>query len=108
MNKKLLGELVSAALEGKSEGSESELPFEIGDKFLIRTVTYFATGEVSKIVGKFIQLSDAAWIASTGNFQAAIMEGTLDEVEPVDKMWINTDSIVDAFPWKHKLPRDRK
>jgi hypothetical protein len=86
-----------------------EVPFRVGSSYFIRTVTYFATGRVKAIVGQFIVLEDAAWIADTGRFMQAIMEGKLNEVEPVSvDMFINLNSITDAFVWKHKLPREQK
>ena len=37
------------------------------------------------------------------------MEGKLNEVEPVSvDMFININSITDAFVWKHDLPRKQK
>lgn len=80
----------------------------IGQKLFIRTVTYHMTGEVVKRMGAFIQLKDAAWIADSGKFSTAIKDGTLDEVEFVGTMWVNLSSIVDFFPWKHKLPTTTK
>lgn len=85
-----------------------KVPFEVGKAYFIRTVTYFATGKVKAIVGQFIVLDDAAWIADTGRFSDAIMKGILLEVEPVETMFINLNAISDAFPWTHKLPRDLK
>ena len=76
----------------------------VGQKLFIRTVTYHMTGEVVKRMGAFIQLKDAAWIAESGRFNEAIKNGTLNEVEPVGTAWINLSSVVDFFPWKHKLP----
>lgn len=80
----------------------------VGKKFYIRTVTYHMTGKVVKRMGAFIQLEDAAWIADSGRFSNAIKEGTLSEVEPVGTMWVNLSSVVDFFPWKHKLPQEQK
>ena len=86
-----------------------ECPFEIGGKYFFRTVTYFATGEVVAIHGDFLELGDAAWVADTGRFQQAIMDGILDEVEPVDvPMYLNMNTITDAFLWKNELPRTQK
>jgi hypothetical protein len=86
-----------------------ELPFQVGEKYFIRTVTYFVTGQVKAVVGNFLVLEDAAWIADTGRFQEAIMDGKLNEVEPVFvDVFINTQSITDAFVWKHALPREQK
>lgn len=80
----------------------------VGQKLYIRTVTYHMTGKVVKRMGAFIQMEDAAWIADSGRFSNAIKEGTLDEVEPVGTMWVNLSSIVDFFPWRHKLPTEQK
>lgn len=84
-------------------------PFEIGEKLFIRTVTYFLTGKVKDIRGKFLVLEDAAWIADTGRFMEAIEEGTFKEVEPVTSpVRVNIDTIVDAYTCYFDLPRDRK
>lgn len=80
----------------------------VGKKFYIRTVTYHCTGKVVKRMGAFIQLETAAWIADSGRFSDAIKGGTLSEVEPVGTMWVNLSSVVDFFPWKHKLPTEQK
>ena len=85
------------------------LPFEIGGKYFIRTVTYFATGEVVAIHGDFLELHSAAWVADTGRFRQAITDGILIEVEPVDvPMYLNVNSITDAFVWSHALPDSQK
>ena len=86
----------------------NELPFEVGKSYFIRTVTYHLTGKVKTIVGKFLVLEDAAWIADSGRFSNAIKKGTLNEVEPVGDAIVNTDSIADAFPWVHALPKEQK
>jgi hypothetical protein len=86
-----------------------EVPFKIGGAYFIRTVTYFATGRVKAIVGSFLVLEEAAWIADTGRFSNALASGVLDEVEPVEvDMFVNINSITDAFEWKKKLPREVK
>lgn len=80
----------------------------VGQKLFIRTVTYHMTGKVTKRMGAFIQLEDAAWIADSGRFSTALKTGTLDEVEPVGTAWVNLSSVVDFFPWKHALPKEVK
>jgi hypothetical protein len=80
----------------------------VGQKLFIRTVTYHMVGKVTKRMGSFIQLEDASWIADSGRFSNAIKEGTLDEVEPVGIAWVNLGSVVDFFPWRHKLPTEQK
>lgn len=80
----------------------------VGEKWFFRTVTYHMTGEVKKIVGRFVYLKNAAWIADSGRFMEAIKNGTLNEVEPVGEAFLNLDTVVDFFPWKHKLPNEQK
>lgn len=80
----------------------------VGGKYFFRTVTYHLTGKVDKIVGKFLVLKDAAWIADSGRFMEAIKNGTLSEIEPVGDAFLNLDTVVDFFPWKHSLPKDQK
>ena len=101
---------ISNAKKGKTKVVNGlSIPFEIGGKYFIRTVTYFATGRVSDIKGTFLILEDAAWVADTGRFREAIMTGVLNEVEPVDvPMFVNMASITDAFEWQHALPREQK
>ena len=101
--------------ELKKEGGDvsftqnHELPFKIGEAYFIRTVTYFATGRLKEVVGKFLVLEEAAFIADTGRFSNAMATGVFEEIEPVEvEMFVNSDSITDAFPWKGKLPREIK
>ena len=103
-------EALEASVEDKKtelEYRKMEVPFKVGGSYFIRTVTYFATGRVKAIVGNFLVLEDAAWIADSGRFNEAINKGILSEVEPVEvDMFVNFNSITDAFPWRHKLPRE--
>jgi hypothetical protein len=86
----------------------SDLDSFIGKKFFFRTVTYHLIGEVVKIVGPFFQLKGASWVADSGRFMEAIKDGALDEVEPVGECGVNISTIVDWFPWNHKLPTKQK
>jgi hypothetical protein len=89
--------------------TRSDYPFVVGESYFIRTVTYHMTGRVKQIVGHFLVLEDAAWIAEGERFMQAINEGKLNEVEPVKtKVLLNIETITDAFPWIHHLPRDQK
>lgn len=97
-------ELIKDQLSADELVDISTLDDLVGQKLFIRTITYHLTGKVVKRMGTFIQLEDAAWIADSGRFSQAIKEGTLDEVEPVGTAWVNLSSVVDFFPWKHKLP----
>lgn len=93
-----------------TEGQKSsELPFEIGESYFFRTMTFHLTGKVKEIKGNFLVLEEAAWIADSGRFNEAINKGELSEVEPVEvETYLNVNSITDAFEWKHKLPREVK
>jgi hypothetical protein len=104
-----LKEQLESVNEDDCTPTTSAVPFQIGKKYYIRTVTYHATGKVKRIKGGFLVLTDAAWIADSGRFREAIMNGVLSEVEPVEvEMYLNIASITDAFEWKHKLPREQK
>jgi hypothetical protein len=80
----------------------------IGSKLFIRTVTYHLVGKVVAVSGTLIELSDASWVADSGRFMNAIKDGTLQEVEPVGRCWVNANAITDIFPWPHVLPRSQK
>lgn len=76
----------------------------VGEQFYFRTVTYHLTGRVKKVIGFILELETAAWVADSGRFMNAILEGKLNEVEPVGRAFINIQSVTDFFPWRHSLP----
>jgi len=80
----------------------------IGKNLFIRTVTYHLVGKLTKIIGSIWKLEDASWVADSGRFMNAIKNGSLSEVEPVGDAFVNSNSIVDIFPWKHLLPKEQK
>ena len=81
----------------------------IGESYLIRTVTMTFTGRVVAITDTDLVLADAAWIASTGRYSAALTTGVLDEVEPYpDGVIVGRGGLIDAVPWAHPLPREVK
>lgn len=80
----------------------------VGKKLFIRTVTYHMCGKVNKIVGKFLKLEQASWVADSGRFMQAIKYGVLNEVEPVGTEFVNMDSIIDFFPITWELPTEQK
>lgn len=108
-----LEKLENEVQEKKSalEYKKLEVPFKVGEKYFIRTVTYFTIGEIAAVVGQFIvfKKDTISWIADTGRFQQAINDGVLNEVEPVSvEGGVNVNSITDYFLWKHALPRSQK
>ena len=90
------------------QSATSSLPFQIGTAYFIRTVTYHLVGRVSAVNGKWLSLADAAWVADSGRFAQALKTGMLNEVEEVGGALVNSDSITDAFIWKHGLPLETK
>jgi len=81
-----------------SSSTIQDHPFEIGKKYLIRTVTMIQTGMIKEIRGKFLVLKDAAWIADTGRFSEALEDQEkMKEVEPFkNDAIVNMDTIIDA------------
>jgi len=89
---------------GKTVKPVEGIPFKIGVSYFFRTVTYHLTGRVKEVIGKFLVLEDAAWIADSGRFNEFI-KGTPSstlEVEPFydHDVYLNIDSIVDATQQK--------
>ena len=107
MKTKTVLEPLALAIENKNSGTytPSSLPFEIGKKYFIRTVTMYYTGHVKDVNGKFLILGDCAWIADTGRFNETIKDGSFSEIEPFPKdVIINSDCIVDAMEINFNLP----
>ncbi len=80
---------------------------ETGKSVFIRTVTNYYTGRIAANPPKgFVLLEEAAWIADTGRFSAALKSGTLSEIEPFPgAVAVSLGAIVDISPWDHELPR---
>ena len=87
-----------------------QTPFEVGKNYLIRTITMVDVGRVTKIVGKFLVMDDASWIADTGRFFECLRKSDVFvEVEPFQHpVFVNTDAIVDATLWPLALPTKDK
>ena len=83
--------------------------WEIGQPYLIRTVTMIDTGRVVAVTQQEIILEDAAWIADTGRFSDAIAKAEFGEVEPFPdgRVIVGRGGIIDAVKIK-TLPRSRK
>jgi len=84
------------------------VPFEIGKGYFIRTVTYHLTGKVTDIVGDFLVLDKASWIADSGRFNDAMVKGidknSASEIEPYEhKVFVNVTAIVDSCEYPHSL-----
>ncbi len=93
----------------------NELDEFIGKKIFIRTVTYHLVGEVlvgevKNRIGNLFELKGASWVADSGRFMNALKDGFSDsaEIEPVGQCYVNIETIIDMFPWKHDLPTEQK
>ena len=88
----------------------SNHPYEIGENYFIQTVTHYYTGRLIQVLQNELILEEASWIADTGRFKEFIQDGKFNEVEPYPsgKLIIGRGSLVQAFEWTHKLPRDQK
>lgn len=95
-----------AAMLGTHQGIG---PWEIGENYLIRTVTMIDTGRLVAVTPQELVLEDAAWIADTGRFADAIAKCEFGEIEPfpAGKVIIGRGSIVDAVKIK-TAPRSQK
>lgn len=91
--------------------AKSQRVIAVGNQILVRLVTHYNTGRVVEVGDGYAVLEDAAWIADTGRFSAALANGesALSEVEPCPGVVeIGLGAVVDAHPWPHPLPRTRK
>ncbi len=77
---------------------KEDCPFEIGENYLIRTVTFTLTGKIKSKTNQFLVLSDADWIADTNRFHDALKDSDkFNEVEPfINDCIVSKGSIVDA------------
>lgn len=81
-----------------------EMPFEVGRSYFVRTATMANLGRLKNIIGKFLVLENAVWIADTGRFHDFLRDGKCNEYEGfINDCIIPIDSIIDATEWKHKL-----
>jgi hypothetical protein len=83
--------------------------WDIGENYLIRTVTMIDTGRLVAITAQELVLENAAWIADTGRFADAVEKAEFGEVEPfpAGRVIVGRGSIVDAVKIK-TLPRSQR
>lgn len=81
-----------------------ETPFVVGQKYFIRTATYFQLGRLKSIIGNFLVLENASWISDTGRFYEFLSRGTCSEYESFpNDVFVPMDSIIDATTWNFDL-----
>jgi hypothetical protein len=90
---------IPATYEKRKDG-----PWEIGERYFIRTVTMFLHGQLVDVTPNELVLTQGAWIADTGRFHQFITGKTKPiEVEPFAKdaiVIVGRGALVDAT----KLP----
>ncbi len=107
---------LSEMFGGSQTSSSNDHPFEVGQKWLFRTVTHFSLGEIVAIYGNgtrlHLELKNASWVANTGRWHLCVANGIegLDkaEVEPYPdnaRVFVNAETLVDFVSWNHSLPR---
>ena len=101
--------MLTKVLSPNQPDEQDSHSFEVGEAYLIRTVTMMYTGRITKITKSDIALGLAAWIADSGRYSDALEKGTLNVIEPYpDGVAISRASIVDFAIWSHPLPREQK
>lgn len=97
-------------LAGCAPAENESHPYEIGQAYLIRTVTHIQTGRLMAVHRQELVIEDAAWIADTGRFMQALKDGALGEVEPFPDgpVIIGRAAIIDVAKFQHALPRSQK
>lgn len=84
-------------------------PFKIGEKYFIRTATYFHLGRLKEISEKWLILQEASWIVDTGRFFDFLKDGKCNEYESFqDDIFIPLDSVIDITKWNHDLFKGQK
>jgi len=94
----------------------SNLPnnsLEVGQSYMVRTVTHYTLGRLSSITETDLKFNEASWIPETGRWSEVLESGAdkLGEVEPVPDpagVIVSRGAIVDITPWNHALPRKQK
>ena len=103
-------ELIKAILCRQSPEKSNSHPYNIGAKYLIRTVTHIHTGRLVEVTEHELVLEDAAWIADTGRFADALKTAKFNEVEPFPqgRVIIGRGALIDAAELTGELPREQK
>ena len=98
LNDMTLGQIKELQNLFSSKTTTEDCPFEIGENYLIRTVTFTLTGKIKSKTSQFLVLSDADWIADTGRFSESLEnQDKFNEVEPFkNDAIVSKGSIVDA------------
>ena len=106
----------AAPVDTSASGGAQGDVLAIGEKVLIRTVTFYYVGVIlafnfpqeNPAIG-FVRLGEPSWIPNTGRFSECLKSGTFEEQEPYPgPVEVSLASIVDATRWDHDLPKTVK
>jgi hypothetical protein len=95
--------------KSKKEGQESLLPFQVGKTYIVRTVSFANVGKLKSVVGNWLIMAAASWIADTGSWSDCLTKAhSFKMVEPFkDDVYINLDAVIDATPFNQELPEKK-
>lgn len=87
-------------------------PWQIGENYMIRTVTMIQVGRLVDVTEKELILESASWVADTGRFNDFLMKGDSSELEvepfPEGQVIVGRGALIDATIWKHALLINQK
>ena len=88
---------------------DADSHWEIGQPYMIRTVTMIDTGILVAVTPQELILEEAAWIPDTGRFADAVAKAEFGEVEPfpTGRIIIGRGALIDAVRIK-LAPRGQK
>ena len=91
---------IASLFSGNAAAPSADSPYKIGQAYLFRTVTYAVSGVVARVTAQEVVVTDAAWIADTGRFGAALKMADFAEVEaaPEGEVIVGRGAITDAWP----------
>ena len=102
-------EIEKAEQQKESIGVKKKGVWQIGENYVIRTVTMIQVGKLVEVTDEELILEGASWIADTGRWMNFLRDGKLNEVEPFpDSVIVGRKALIDATIWRHNLPRDQK
>ncbi|MBW2096953.1 MAG: hypothetical protein JRI80_19000 [Deltaproteobacteria bacterium] len=91
-----------------SSASSADTVFQVGKKYLVRTVTMIVTGKLVKVTEQELLFEDAAWIADTGRYADTLENGEFTEIEPYKRpVIVGRGALIDATELLCKLPREQ-
>lgn len=93
-------------LEEKGES----MILDVGERYLIYTLTFYYTGEVIESTPGRTVLKNAGIVYDVGDLETALSKGKLVKFEPAPNdvtLKLNTSHISCGWTWNHPLPRKR-